>query len=152
MRLFRSKKTDAKPEPQKMEEPRKIPIPDWKATEFDDIGPDQFKYFLEVSYKDPALHIGGRQLIALAFPVVEEFVKMQRKFKRYMTFGEWRTVLDNIINTGKSGILGDNEEVPMAYRSALFEVTNGLEMLSQQYDDMRSRSSMYFNQSPERSY
>ena len=152
MKLFGNRKRETGAEPQKTEETRKITIPDWKATEFDSISPEQFQYFLEVSYSDVNLRIAGKQLIALAFPVVNEFMRMQRTFNQRMSFGQWKTILENIINTGKSGIPGDNGEVAMAYRSAFFEIQNGLEMLAQQYDEIRTRSTMYFNQSPERSY
>lgn len=144
MKLFRSKKKGDNESPDHAM-PREITIPDWTATEFGEITPEQFKYFLEQAYQDESMHIEGKQLTSLALPVNNEFMSVQVKLGHYMTFGEWKTVIDNIINTGRSGIPGDNEVISMIARASFFEIRSGIEMLAQQYDDIRARSTMYFS-------
>ncbi len=146
MKLFGSKKEKEVEKEQNQKGNRQITIPDWNVTDFENINPDQFSYFLKQAYEDAQIKMEGKQLIALAYKMNEGIRIMEAQFDRHMTFKAWQTVITNIINTGRSGIPGDTEEIRMSDRAEFFEIQNGLEMLAQQYNDIRKKSTMYFRQ------
>ena len=147
MSIFSRRKTQAAQESkQDQGEPkvRKIPAVNFLETDFDNIEPDHMDIFLNRAYADPEISLFGKELIGYAYGMNRGFRKMEAQFGEHKTFGEWKKIFDDIVNTGRVSAQGDEARLNISDRGVFIEAQKVLGALESCYDGIRKKDKMYF--------